>query len=69
MHGLGQGLMLDEVKYGSVYFLLQYDGSETRGHQEQYWEEGKDGMMLILLIILFRANKLFGYLFDYGRGK
>jgi hypothetical protein len=59
--------LLNEVKYGSAYILLQHDGLETGGHQEKYREEGKNGLMFAVLIILFRANTLFGYLFDYAR--
>jgi hypothetical protein len=58
LHGIGPGIVLNEGKYGSVYILLQHDGPETGRHQEQYREEGKNGLMLAVLIILFRANTL-----------
>jgi hypothetical protein len=59
--------LLNEVKYGSAYILLQHDGPETGGHQEKYREDGNNSLMFAVLIILFRVNRLYGYLFDYGR--
>lgn len=43
--------MLNEVKHGSFYVLLQDDGQTLGGHQEQHREEGEDGVRASKVIL------------------